>query len=384
MEHATSIPVMKFRETDMVFEYDDAEISWYQSNFGGFFVRAQDLARLAGVPIKKARAIYEEATPAPLQTKYCSLETATVFLRALREVSGGESFKIWRLLREEFTEEYVESKFDTPIVPWLKGGAFYPALNVTMLHKLGGVRVIAGSGISMKLSREETHQIIPVEGLLTNDSQIQALIQGIVDHDDLMVPKAYRKIVAKAKKSRLVISEVKTLPSSKGVALRRDNAELEQEVKRLRFLLEVAHIDPDQNLDSGLEEIEAATLHSTEGRQDEQTRKACAVIKALINEHYPLLFVQAQILREWSHDFSLRTKDWDHKAFLSVADSGRILNLLSDIQSKCANLPADTTIHDIEQLVRQNLGRYKRDVYSMVCIARERHAKQLERMPRAA
>ncbi len=381
---AKSIPVMLFRDSGESFTYNGVEVPWFESNYDGWFLRAQDIAKVCGVPLKKARAVYEEVIPPQLQTKYCSLETATVFLRALRELSDGESFKVWRVVREEFTQEYIESKFDAPIIPWVENGVFLPAMNVTLLNKLGGVKVMSGTGVDLELNRKEheIHRIIPMLKLVTNDSQIQHIIHSVIDYDeDRMVPKAFRRIVAKAKKSRLVIADVQVMPTHKGTALKRDNVHLEADNARLRALLAAANIDPDQD---PAKQLEGATLHSLDGKQDEHLRKACAVIKALINEHYPLLYVQAQLFRSWSEDLAKRDKTWDHKRFMNMFNNARILNLLSDIQTRCNSLEPDVKITEIEQVVRQNLGRYAKGVYEMLGLTREQKNSEMDKLPRAA
>ena len=385
MMEAKSIPVMLFREAKENFKFEGVKVQWYESNFGGWFMRAQDIALLCQVPMKKARAIYEEIIPPELQTKYCSIEVATVFLRALRDLSEGRSFKIWQGIRDEFTDDPVETKFDTPIIPWIENGVFLPAINVTLLNKLGGVKVMAGTGVDLELKKGESHRIIPLLKLVTNDSQVQHMIQGILDYDeDKMIPRAYKRIVNRARKSRLVIHEIQTMPTHKGSALKRDNAELEAEVARLRGLLTAANIDPDQ---PAIEKLEGATLHTMDGKQDEHLRKACAVIKSLINEHYPLLFAQAQLLRGVSEDLGKRDKSWDHKRFMNSFNNARILNLLSDIQTKCNRSleeNPDIKITEIEQVVRQNLGRYSKGVYEVLCLAREFKGSEMDKLPRAA
>lgn len=378
MEATKSVPVVFFRESDQEFEYDGVTVPWFKSNYGGWFMRAQDIATLCGVPLKKARRIYEEVIPPELQTIYCTLETATTFLRALKEESNGKSFKVWQELREDYTDEYVEDKFDVPMVPMRNGKIIVPGFNMTMLHKLGGVNVVSAQGtLRMKVGKED-QLFAPVLGLLTNDSQVQFLIQGILEAEDF-TPKSFRALVNKARKAKLVIADMPAIPSVKGTALRRDNAALEGEVARLRGLLEAANIDPDQT-----GEIKEATLHTMTGKQDEQLRKATAVIKALINEHYPLLYVQAKILREVSLEMAKVYKTWDHKKFANMFNNERILNLLADIQTRCNSLEPDVKVHEIEQVVRQNLGRYHKTIYDMAALTREHYGNEMEKLPRAA
>lgn len=378
MQAIKSVPVMFFRESDQTYEFNGVEVPWFKSNYGDWFMRAQDIASVCGVPLKKARKIYEEVIPKPLQTLYCGLETATTFLRALKESSGGSSFKVWQELREDFTDDYVEDKFDVPVVPMKLGNSIVPSFNMTLLNKLGGVNVVtANSTVRMKVG-QESQLFAPVLGLLTNDSQIQALVQGIVDADDF-TPKSYRNMVKKARAKTLILANMPDVPQVKGTALRRDNANLEGEIVRLRSLLEAAKIDPDQKA-----HVEGAALHTLEGKQDEQLRKATAVIKALINEHYPLLYVQAKLLQQVSLEMSKVYKSWDHKKFANMFNNERTLNLLADIQTRCNSLEPDVKVHEIEQLVRQNLGRYTKTVYEMESLTRERYSNEMDKYPRAA
>lgn len=375
--------VMIFRQTEETIRINKVTVPWFKSNFNGWFLRAQDVASLAQVPLKEARAIYERVFQGAARTLWCDWHSASIFLRAIRDHHESQelrkaTYDVWKALKEEWGYNDEFDKFDSEIIPVSAGGVFLPAMNVTELDEKWGIKLLGGFTHTVKIGDGKGSQnAIPLQYLTVNDSQVQALISSVIASDDEIVPKSYRAYVAAAKKTKLVISEVDApLPTGKSnKAIRREFTDQAAEIEHLTKIIEAAGIDP-------------VTGVKTDPEKSRQFTVARHMLLHIINEHYPMLYVQVRLLMEVSREFGEVNKGWDHKKFETVFNPTKILSLLRTIHERCRDIDNfdQGTIADIESAVRANIGRPGRLPQEMLRLVRgsSRYSQDLDKIPRAA
>lgn len=349
-------------------DFNGVQVFWYFSNLGHWFVRAPDLVKLLGLSKDDAKVVYTTALPEALQTNYLGREQAGLLLTNLRDLSGGESRKLWNEIKSGFYLDAPTDKMEVPVLPYKVGSKIVPAFNVSQLSELGAVSVTAGTGSSFDLMNK-TNLIIPCSDLVVNDSQVQHLINAVnaLDMDDA---SAYAKAVKAANKIKLVLTAVNR-PTPKAVAQRREIQALEEQNAHLMALLAANGISLDSTATQSVSLQDSALAKIEKTKQDTIT----AVTK-LVTEQYASLMVQSELIKEASSEIAGIYSGWDHAKFVDLFDNQRVLNVVRVVIRQLKDRDM-VDLQAIQRLVDENVGKDKPLVKQMIRVAREHYAKKV-------
>jgi hypothetical protein len=345
-------------------------VHWYFNNFGYYFLRPQDLIKLLDIPKEGAKAVYDNILPPELRAPYLCRELTGYFLQHLVELTGGESKKLWNKVKTEFYSDLPESKFDAPIVPFMIKGKMVPAVSLTLLHDLENVALLSGTTARIDNFAKQDHVYGALEGLLTNDSQMQFLITELCEYET-MEDKTYQKIIRTARKQKLVIAKPPALANKSTAQTRAVIKNQDSDLERMRTLLMNAGIDPDSK------EAQVVTLDSAIKVTAQVERdKALTAIRDLVGEQFASLYAQTHLLHAASEEVGKLWGGWDHSKFIELFDNQKILNMVAAIQKQIAKDADDRDINSIIRLCEENIGKQKQMVRQMVMVAKTKQAEQ--------
>lgn len=364
-----------YQDDDVTVNFNGVTVSWYYTNFGHTFIRAQDLVKLLKLDADntaKAKAIYKECLPATLQTDYLCRELAGFFLQHLSDLTGGDSKKLWNKIKTEFFVEAPDNKFQVPIVPMKIGKKLVPAFNMTQMYNIESVFPTAGKEHSASVDfAKEIHVFVPLQHLKVSDNQVQKFIKDLMAVKTEVEFNDYMKMINAAKRIKLVREEAPEIKPKDDSSVRSTIRSQSQEIDHLKAVLKAANIDPDSDASKPMPFDEAAVK-----RVQMETDRAFNAIRNLVGEQFASLYAQNLVLMGISEEIASIYGGWDHKKFVEMFDNQRILNLVAVIQKQIVKDVEDRDINSIIRLVEENTGKLRKDARTVVQAAQHYMANQ--------